>query len=440
MNALQTPCPQSVFLFASPVYWPDPEKRARLFAELRSFLELNDPERWQVAEIDHEPGARNRDTGDGPCVLIPLSGGVQPWIQEIARNRRHLALYNAYLPGAAPDSLSARLLHANAHPACTDTFAWLRLAGNDVHWIDNPDRLRTLAGAWTAAGRLQRACLLKIGETEPWVINSCRDPRLIRDRIGTEVIPVEREALYEQCRLVTPDEAEAEAVRWLRSRPEMVGIDTGDLREACRVTAGMKRLLEQHQADGCSMACFSMIGDIDTTSCLALSTLNDSAHAIGACEGDLDAALTLFLLKALGADFVWVANPIIHRDNRIDLVHCTAPTCACGQTLPFKLMRHHESGRGVSPEVRLPADVTACAARIHVNSGEAVCHQGLTRRIEKLSACHTQIELRVESSSAVLDHLSGTHLVLCYGEHLESFRLAAEALGLKVYGTRFPQT
>ena len=56
------------------------------------------------------------------------------------------------------------------------------------------------------------------------------------------------------------------------------------------------------------------------------------------------------------------------------------------------------------------------------------------------SACHTQIELRVESSRAVLDHLSGTHLVLCYGEHLESFRLAAEALGLKVYGTRFPQT
>jgi L-fucose isomerase-like protein len=48
------------------------------------------------------------------------------------------------------------------------------------------------------------------------------------------------------------------------------------------------------------MACFAMIGDIDTTSCLALSALNDSATEIGACEGDLDAGLTLYLLKAMG--------------------------------------------------------------------------------------------------------------------------------------------
>jgi L-fucose isomerase-like protein len=403
-------------------------------------LELNDPDRWTVSTIDHEQAAQALSGGTDSGILIPLSGGGQPWIRLVCSARSHLALYNAYLPGALPEPLAARLLHGNAHPACTDSFAFFQLAGKDIHWLDRPGDLRALAFAWTAARRLQRAKLLKIGETEPWVINSCRDPEVIRERIGTEVVSLDREALYEQCRAVTRSEAEGEVDRWMASRPGLLGIAADDLREACRVTAGMKRLLALHEADGCSMACFAMIGDLDTTSCLALSSLNDSATAIGACEGDLDAALTLFLLKALGADFVWVANPILHRDNRIDLVHCTAPTCACGQRLPYKLMRHHESGRGVSPEVSLPAEQTACAARIHVNSGQAVCHQGRTRRIEKLSACHTQIELRVQSTRAVLEPFLGTHLVLSYGEHLEPFRLAARALGLKVHSTRLDAT
>jgi L-fucose isomerase-like protein len=188
------------------------------------------------------------------------------------------------------------------------------------------------------------------------------------------------------------------------------------------------------------MACFAMIGELDTTSCLALSALNDSTSSIGACEGDLDAALTLYLLKALGADFVWIANPIIHADNAVDLAHCTAPTCACQRDLSFRLMRHHESGRGVSPEVDLPDAQTASAVRLSVNAQALCCHVGLTERQAKLPACHTQVRLHIESSQRLIDSLLGTHLVLSYGDYGMSLAFAADFLDFTLTHTQYNRT
>ncbi|WP_221033205.1 hypothetical protein [Actomonas aquatica] len=438
--------PIDVFLFASPVYWPDEAIRAQQLAAVKSALTAAGGERWRFQpvtgadEAQHLTAAHAASTD--PCIVIALSGGVQPWMRSITANRPHLALFNAYLPEALPDfpALAGRLMHANAHPANTDFFAACRLAGKSVRWIDNLSDLIAYADAWQATTRLRRARLLKIGETEPWVINSCREPATIAQRLGTEVIPLDREALYDVYHQTGDDAARAEAEIWAQDSSSLIDINTPDILKACRVTAAMRTLLKQHDADGLSMACFAMIGDLDTTSCLALSSLNSSATAIGACEGDLDAALTLFLLKSLGADFVWIANPIIHADNTVDLAHCTAPTCACQEKLGYQLMRHHESGRGVSPEVVLPDALTASAVRLSVNAQALTCHVGLTQRQPKLPACHTQIRLHVESSQRVLDSLLGTHVVLAYGDYQPALRYAADFLGLDATITSRPAT
>ncbi|KAF0093059.1 MAG: hypothetical protein E1N59_3188 [Puniceicoccaceae bacterium 5H] len=415
-NQLTTSYPLEVFLFASPVYWPDAAARTDLFAQVEALLSTCTQGDFSFRRVD-----RAEDLGDltnksqTPCLVVPLSGGVQPWMLRLSDTRDCLGLFAAYLPEAMPADLAGRLLHANAHPASTDFFASCRLKGKRINWLASLAEVADYAIAAQAATRLSRARLLKIGETEPWVINSCRSPQQILSRVHTEVIPLEREALYAVYHTVTDADAQDEADRWLAQAPRLISVQPSDILKACRVTVAMRQLLASHEADGLSMACFSMIGDLDTTSCLALSALNDSANAIGACEGDLDAALTLFLLKSLGADFVWIANPIVHANNAVDLVHCTAPTCACHQDLKFSLMRHHESGRGVSPEVVLPDAQVASIARISVNAQEMTCHTGWTERQRKLPACHTQIRLHVASSQAFLDTLLGTHQVLSYG-------------------------
>ena len=426
---LETKYPIKVFLLASPVYWPDAEKRQAQFKTVETCLRDNDS-LFETEYIDSQEAATeasNKGKNEA-CILIALSGGIQPWMQLISKDRDHLALFNAYLPEALPVKISGPLMHANAHPASTDFYAYCRQKGKSIQWLTSLEELRDYALAWQGVCRLKNARFLKIGETEPWVINSCRSPETIKERVSCTVIPKERNQLYSIYQTINKEEAASEASRWTDKNKGLIGIREEDILKACRVTLAMKRILENHEADGLSMACFAMIGDIDTTSCLALSALNDSANEIGACEGDLDAALTLYLLKAMGADFVWIGNPIIHPDNTIDLAHCTAPTCACGSQLNFKLMRHHESGRGVSPEVELPGDQIASAVRISVNAQSIVCHVGPTERRNKLPACHTQIRLHVESSQKVLDSLPGTHLVLSYGDFGKRIEFASHFL------------
>lgn len=438
---LETKYPIQVFLLASPVYWPDEEQRRAQFTSVE--VSLRDPDLLvETVTIDsEEAAAQARDSSSNdPCILIALSGGIQPWMQILSEGRKMLALFNAYLPEALPLKISGPLMHANAHPASTDFYAYCRHSGKSIQWLSSLEELHDYAIAWQGVCRLKNARFLKIGETEPWVINSCRSPETIRERVGCEVIPTERDQLYAIYETITEEEAQNEAKRWIDKNQTMIGINEEDILKASRVTLAMRHALADQQADGLSMACFAMIGDIDTTSCLALSALNDSATEIGACEGDLDAGLTLYLLKAVGADFVWIGNPIIHPDDTIDLAHCTAPTCACGSQLNFKLMRHHESGRGVSPEVELPGNQIASAVRISVNAQSIVCHVGTTERRKKLPACHTQIRLHVESSQRVLDSLPGTHLVLSYGNFEKRIEFASHFLEFENHSTKAPES
>lgn len=433
---LQTQYPIKVFLLASPVYWPDHDKRLELYHALVESLELSNLQTWKPTLIESEASASAHASDTDPCIIIALSGGIQPWMQSLTQARPHLALFNAYLPEALPVKLSGQLMHANAHPASTDFYAYCRMEGKSIQWLTSQAELLDYALAWQGVSRLKHARFLKIGETEPWVINSCRSPETIRDRVGCEVIPINREQLYTIYETIHDSEAQEEAGQWISLNRGLVGINRKDIIQACRVTMAMRRILKNYEADGLSIACFAMIGDIDTTSCLALSALNDSANEIGACEGDLDAALTLYLLKAMGADFVWIGNPIIHSNNTIDLAHCTAPTCACGSQLKFRLLRHHESGRGVSPEVELPGDRIASAVRISVNAQCMVCHVGTTERQKKLPACHTQIRLQVASTRKILDTLPGTHLILSYGDFGKRIEFASKFLGFKIHCTQ----
>jgi len=434
MIQVNTTSPLAACLFVSEVYWPDAARRAALIEEVKDALEAGVGEGVLaiypiVSEAELDEASSELDA-DAAVLFVPLSGGVQPLMQKLAGRIGHALVFNGYLPDALPAALSGRLMHGNAHPACADLYASVRRQGRPVRWLSSLGEVADLARAWNARRRLRNARILKIGETEPWVINSCRDPETIRDVVGAEVIELPREALYTAMNEVCATDIRSESERWARGASAIEGLGRADLDAACRVTAGMRALLEEHAADGLSMACFSMIGEADTTSCLALSVLNSAAASFGACEGDLDAALTQHLLKALGAEFIWIANPIIYPGNAIDLVHCTAPVCACGAALPYRLLRHHESGRGVAPEVALPGKREATVARISVLERNLVAHAGWAEACEHLPACHTQLRLNVESSDAVLKTLQGTHFVFTYGNLSSLLLETARFLGL----------
>lgn len=436
MNALQQRHALPIVVLASPVYWRDPAQRDAVVASARAELEQGSPvplEFHFVFAADDVARAAAAVHGR-TAVLLPLSGAVQPWMVAVAEALAHVGLANAYLPGFLSPQLAAQLLDRNAHPACTDFFARQRRTGRPARWLASVAEVHALGRANQAVARLRAARILKIGETEPWVINSTRDPARFQAALGCTVVPVTLESLYQEFATVADGEAARMAEDWVAKASSLSGPVQADVVRATRVLVAMRRLLDRHGADALSMACFAMIGQLATTSCVALSALNDSADAIGACEGDLDAAVTLYLLKALGADFVWIANPIIHAANCIDLAHCTAPRCGCGGELSYRLLRHHESGHGVAPEVVLPVGRPVTLVRIGADLTELCVHPGRTERAAKQPTCHTQIRVQIPSSRDFLDSLNGTHVVLTYGDLRADLALCADLLGLRLTG------
>lgn len=438
--ALHQTFPLDVILFTGEAYWPDAEAARSFMRKVESSLHAAAANAGVTLRVTHgSPETLALVPPEGElAVLLPLSGGTQPRMIAAAQQFKRVAILNGYLPESGfPPEVSHTIMHRNGHPACTDTFAWLQIRRRNPFWLFDLEGLVCLARAFQAVRRLQRARLLKVGETEPWVINSERDPDIFQRRLGTEILPIKREALYAIYDKVDEAGVAALADQWRRRARMLEGLAPADLRKAARVIRAMEILLEKYRADGLSMACFSMIGDIDTTSCLALSHLNETARYIGACEGDLEAGVSQLLLKALGADFVWIGNPIIHADNTVDLVHCTAPTCACGSRLNFSLKRHHESGRGVAPEVALPTDKPVTLVRVGGGLERMNLISGHAASVgAHLPACHTQLKVVMSNmtSEDLLKQLLGTHLVLTYGDFSRELNVAADLLGLRLNG------
>jgi len=91
----------------------------------------------------------------------------------------------------------------------------------------------------------------------------------------------------------------------------------------------------------------------------------------------------------------------------------------------FACRYHHESGRGVSPEVELPCNERAVLARIGAKLTAIAIHSGRTFRIPKLPACHTQIRFHFDEPDRALKSLMGTHYILSYGEWTSELALRA---------------
>ncbi|WP_145444635.1 hypothetical protein [Mucisphaera calidilacus] len=434
-----------VLCFGSPVYWEREEALRAACREVVSWLSAEEegrssprPEAVLIREeSDLLRWRAERSRRDGMVIFVALSGGVQPLMLKAAEGRDHVVLAHAYLAQGSERfrSLAGELMHRNAHPASTDVYACLRRQRQGVTWASSASEVWDAMIGWQARERMRGARIVMIGETEPWVINSCRSPERARGVFGCDVVPLPLEVLLDRARSVTDEQAREHADDWVGGAQGLVQLDQADVLAASRVYCAMDAILAEHGADGLSIACFSLIGALDTTSCLAVSTFNDRHGRLAACEGDLDAALTMLMLKALGATFVWVANPIIHGARTLDLVHCTAPRCACGGQQPYRLLRHHESGRGVAPEVALPTGRSVTLSRLGDDLSRVALLEGRTHAVDHLPACHTQLRIELDAGQDAIEALLGTHLVMTYGSWAGRIEHFARFAGLETVGS-----
>lgn len=363
-------------------------------------------------------------------ILVPMSGAVQKHILQAAETCPAVALYAAYVQGNCTEAASALMVKHNAAPTLMDCWSVLRKRNaRAVLALDQAGlarKVRTLA----AFENLRGQKLILIGEPEPWVVSVSRNLEDYR-KFGIEVESVCQQEVADLYAQMTEKQAQPYYDKYRRGAKACVEPTEGDLQNAARMTAALLQTLENHHANGMAIACFNLLS-LGTTSCLGVSYINDCTDKVAACEGDLDSAVTMLMLKHLTRTKMWMANPGLHPGGVVNFSHCTAPLAVDGVAdCPFTLRSHHESGIGASLQVDMPNGARLTACRISAVWGSFTV-QGATGECgPREECCRTQLYVRFDDFERYLQTALGCHQVFCFEDVAEEFTRLACWMGLK---------
>lgn len=248
-----------------------------------------------------------------------------------------------------------------------------------------------------------------VGPPSDWLVASMPEPDVLKASWGPTAIPIGLDRLY-KVYTTDPD------VQPLPAGETRVTI--GEVNKAEGIYRGLQALVAGESLDALSLRCFDVIGDIDTTGCLALARLNDEGIIAG-CEGDLVSTVTMMWVRELLGEVAWMANPsrVDPVEDTLWLAHCTVPPSLISN---LRLDTHYESDRGVGMHGEFaPGPITVvriggnAMERIWLAEGE-ILHAG-----DEPDLCRTQVELRLEEGAVdeLLSDPLGNHLVMIQGHH-----------------------
>jgi hypothetical protein len=176
----------------------------------------------------------------------------------------------------------------NSLAAALEISSWVRQQGEPAEIVHGDGsfisaRLRRLVDFQTTRRALSGRIGI-IGEPSDWLIASAVDRGAVKKRWGTDFIDI---ALSE----VTGHQAkEAEIAALAREFTSQAaaldGVDEKAVRAAARLVPALKAVFLGQRLQAATLRCFSLIEQLRTSGCLALSKLNDEGLICG-CEGDV---------------------------------------------------------------------------------------------------------------------------------------------------------
>ena len=415
-------------LFASTRYWTDSALLEDTFARMKAALSPLSADVTLIVDGDLSPLPKKL----ADCVIVPLSGAVQQPIIDAASRCEAVALYAGYCKGNFEDDIIDRLLYFNAAPTLMDTWGVIKRTRQQALLAVTHADLEDCVRAMGACRKLRGAKLVHIGHTEPWVISTARNDQVYEDKLGVTVEHVSFEEVIARYEATTAQEAQPMLRYYADHAEKMIESTDEDLINACRFGTALKNLLDDHQAVGGAIACFDLIKRTGASACLGVAYLNDVTDKFLSCEGDMDSAITMLLLRGLTDGPLWMANPCLDASGLINFSHCTAPWHIGGCECPFIMRRHHESGKSVSLQVDMPVDKTVTLCRISKDAGAMTIHTGVSVPGEHKCVCHTQMWIRLDDYNHYLETALGCHQVFAFEDVTKPLAVAARLLNLKV--------
>ena len=287
---------------------------------------------------------------------------------------------------------------SNSLAASMEILSYLRqhgLKGEILHgsaeYISN--KVKVLQTTAEARRQLKGTRLGVIGKPSDWLIASHTDYNVLKERLGIELIDI--------------------------AMQELLDTYKGDIHKA------LKTLVDRHDLQGFTLRCFDLLTAVRDTGCMALAKLNAAGYVAG-CEGDVPAAVTMLVVRALTGVSGFQANPASIDPERGEAVfaHCTIPLDMVER---YELDTHFESGIGTG----IRGYMKEGAVTIFKLSGDLSRHfiaEGqLIRNESKPDRCRTQLVIRLDDKSQTnyfLTNPIGNHHIIMPGhckEIIEQF-------------------
>lgn len=363
----------------------------------------------------HLPHRMVEGGGETPNALLVVTGGTE-----------HLAL--EALSRITGPALILAHPHQNSLPASLEILSRLRQLGQPGRIL----MLNDLEDGFTALARLSRCLetrerltglrLGRIGEPSEWLVGSMPESAHVKDAWGPSVIDVPLELLRTAIHETEASEASVLQQSFEAGTHRIGEPSPSDLEMAARVGTALRRVVREQGLDACTLRCFDLVKDLQTTGCLALSALLDEGIVAG-CEGDLPAALTMLWMQTLSGQTPFMANPqdLDPSTNTLWLAHCTI---ARRMLKGYALRSHFESSLGVGIQGELdPGPITL--ARIGgTDLREVFLTDGELRgNGDSELRCRTQIQVRLDSDvRELLSRPLGNHLVVIRGHWATQLR------------------
>ena len=264
----------------------------------------------------------------------------------------------------------------------------------------------------------------------------------IRKKLGVELVTISNDTVMEALKAVDPRAAEQEAREyWISKARKIVEPTQPDIVHSARLYLAVKNLMIKEKAQAItSTYCMG-----NPRGCLAFSKLNDLG-LVGACEGDIDSALTMLIFAYAFRVPGFISDPVIDTaKNALVHFHCTSATKMDGpggKRLPFVIRTQTDSRGGVSLEVenRVGQPVT-CAKFINGDTMLMVTGKILETSTSPL-ACRTQFAQSVPDArrlflnwgASVLqgDTMTLLHRAVFYGDYARPMQDLSQLMGFKV--------
>ncbi len=289
-----------------------------------------------------------------------------------------------------------------------------------------------------------RALVLTHGSMPTFGLQSViRDPELIRQRYGMEIVKLPFRDIFSYMDRVTDDEARPIAERiWGGALEQKVRKEwfINDI----KYYLAAKRMMDDYDCNAFSTACHELCtSEIPQqrkfTPCTCHSLLKDEGYPSG-CEEDLNALLAMTIMQAAAMRPAFMGNPNMETDDLLRIHHAVPALCMNGygkKPLRYKLWAFTGQGFGGKLQVDFTENeeqyitlgrFNPMADTISVKRGEV-----LRSEFDEVY-CSPYYYIKMNDARGFMHQLAGFghHQVLIFGDYTRMLQKIGRVMGFKV--------